>query len=1702
MTFDINGARAAGYSDTEIADHLGKARSFDLAGARAEGYSAAEIVGHLSKVEPDGLIKRAAKAVGWNNGRTLKAPEMSEADKAGAFTAGVPEEPQGERIKLAGSVMDGQPAAPHGELKGRSFAEASQAVRPAQDETARLQEIAARPELKAPPLQDDAKHFASGLATGLKTDIGKAGAATIRAGGKWLKDEAIGNPELSQAGSAIEGAGKNLWDRNTTEEKRNQFESDNMLASGVYSGARSLEQMIAAMVTAGGNPAGTLAAMVGPMAATETGNALASGKDLAPAIAYGLGQGGLEYITEKLPMSFLMQNLGKAGFSRLVSGYLFREMPSEQLATLTQDALQKAALEPDKTWAQYLEERPRAAAETAIATGVMTGGVGALHGAVGAMDAVSAKRENDAARSAADGAKARALSAWSNGGLTPSTNPAAQADPGRVEPGMNAPASVVPEVRQEPTLASPADIPNGDGVTAVPPAMPGSSYADILAAVAARRSAGQDSISMTEPSPVQSASKMTQLANDGQTQAEALTPAPAAEDAPKVFHEVMAHLDAAGIPVTPEAEAQIADELAALKRLGLNDAAWQKAVRSLVVKHITGGHDIYEPLPGDFERGAAKPLGMMEGNPQSAKSPVSDATIQAGEGTAEHRIEGGDFSAFDSKQFSAWRNAPPVRVLSNPTHAPFEAHPKAAGAFHNGAVYLFASNLKDQAHAEFTLLHETVGHYGLAGVLGGEVSGVMRDIYRTNAGVRKAADAMMAARLDAGQVISVADATEEVLAKMAGDGGLENLNLLQRLVATIRTSLRRIGITLDFTRDDLAALLTRARHFVEDGTTSGALAAPVRYALNTDPTLKSALLKSGLTKDPESFKDKIRGVFDRLPGKDVWRQEVFDKFHGIQLVEGRNIGNLPFEQSAYVAARFSTGLSSILRGILLHGAPRWMNDVRLEKIPNSKGLLQILDPVKNNLDDFLGWMVGERANRLMQEGRENNFTQDEIDALRSLAGNRVAEFRQVRNEFAEFKRSILDVAEKSGLIDGSTRPMWDNLDWIPFYRTMDDAEVVGPHSKKGFAGQRSGIKQLKGGKSAINDPLENILMNFSHLIDASLKNNVLRLAIDHAPDAVEQAPHTMAAQLVPFSQVKRILLNQGVDEALVELIPKDALEGLQKMWSIQVPTGKDIVRLMRNGKAEFYRVQDPLLLRALTSFEALQLPGLNLARSMRRLLTTLTTSTPDFIARNYMRDVVAVMITTRHGFHLGDSVHGLGKSWNESGGFEDMLFAGASFAGGHVDSGDPKEAARNVRRTLRSQGYKVAWHDVLTKTWEAYRSVGDAVENANREAIYEATMEQTGSTTKAAYEAKDIMDFSLRGSHPMVNLLADVIPFLNSRMQGMYRLGRADPKRALIGGLMLMAFSLLLLAINHDDERYQALPDWEKDTYWHFFTPGVEGHLRIPKPFELGALFGSIPERMMSRLMGDIDTKKLMQRVAWNVYEQLKIDLIPQIVKPAGEAAANYDLFGGRPIENAHDLKLPANQRANAHTSPTMKLVADTGKDLLNPINMGPKRLEHVWNGYFGAMGMYALGLSDMAVRTAQGTSDRPTLRLDDYPLIKSFWRVDPAHATQFKNDLYDMYREVSELEHGIDQLAADGQRQDARAMMQENIDKLRQGGRLSAAADALRLLQKRMDRIYADPNMSSNEKRAKLDELTERGNAIAMKTVKRVRQSALKGAN
>ena len=841
------------------------------------------------------------------------------------------------------------------------------------------------------------------------------------------------------------------------------------------------------------------------------------------------------------------------------------------------------------------------------------------------------------------------------------------------------------------------------------------------------------------------------------------------------------------------------------------------------------------------------------------------------------------------------------------------------------------------------------------------------------------------------------------------------------------------------------------------------------------------------------------------------RQGALDQFYGIQRAVRRDIGNLPVEQDPYVTARLANGgTSSVMRALLLHGQARWAaNGQHLEKVPDTRGLLDILKPLGDDLPDFFGWMVGNRAARLMREGRENNFTADQIKTLQGLAKTpeQLALFKATAKEYAAFKRSVLDVAEQAGLIDPEGRRVWDQADYIPFYRQVDKSEfmVAGGHvtkimgvGRKGLAGQSSGIRTLRGGTAALNDPVENLLMNFSRLIDASLKNNALSRTVqvleEAGSPAIKKVGYDMKPAIVPRSEIERSLHEAGVPEDLTDLMPPEAFDGMARLWAIQAPQDPDVIRVMRDGKPQFYRVDDPLLLKAATSFVPFDFPGLGLARFFKRVLTGAITATPEFMLRNWVRDSLAVQGITREWVNPVKSLTGIATAFREDGAAEAMLFAGASFQGGNIGGQDPTATARAMRRALRQKGLDASAVDSFMgslvdkpiRAWELYRRAGEAVENANREAVFEAVINAGKSVTAAAYEAKDLMDFSLRGSHPIYQLAADVYPFFNARVQGQYRMGRANMKRLAVYGAIVATLSVALVLANTGEDWYDELPDWDKDGFWHMRIGGV--HFRIPKPFELGVAFATVPERIARFMAGSDSASKFGGRLWANIRDQLAFDPVPQIVRPAANVWANKDTFRDMPIESDSDEgKLP-HRRFSETTSATMRELTHGLEPL---VDLSPKKLEYLVGGYLGTAGLYALGLSDMAVRQLGDYPDRPALRLDDLPVVRAFYREDPARATVFEADLYRVREQVDQVYRSVLDAARKGDPDAMQELLERYPKEIAARGAVTGAVRALSAYSRERDRIMRDRDMTPEQKREAIDQLQRERNALAREAAK-----------
>jgi hypothetical protein len=349
----------------------------------------------------------------------------------------------------------------------------------------------------------------------------------------------------------------------------------------------------------------------------------------------------------------------------------------------------------------------------------------------------------------------------------------------------------------------------------------------------------------------------------------------------------------------------------------------------------------------------------------------------------------------------------------------------------------------------------------------------------------------------------------------------------------------------------------------------------------------------------------------------------------------------------------------------------------------------------------------------------------------------------------------------------------------------------------------------------------------------------------------------------------------------------------------------------------------------------------------------------------------------------------------------------------------------------------------------------------------------------------------MQGSFTLIRAMSDMLPFFNARLVGLYRLTKAGKtkearKMILTKGLSIALFSIALMALNAGNDDYEELEDWDKDTYWHFFFG--DQHFRIPKPFELGLVFGTVPERSARLLLGKDSGTKFAERMAHGASDTLAFNPIPQMFKPFIELYSNKNMFTGRAIEGmADEGKLPS-ARYNEYTSETMRAISSA---LPESLGASPKRLEHLMHGYLGAMGMYALGAADVMVGEASGMPESPAMRIDSLPVIKAFYQESPALHTRYGTEFYDMLNEVGQINKTINAYRKEGAEDKADSLHDENIDKLRHRKQLEGANKHTSALRKQIDAVYRG-NLPADAKKTRIEILSGKINKLQKDAVER----------
>lgn len=752
----------------------------------------------------------------------------------------------------------------------------------------------------------------------------------------------------------------------------------------------------------------------------------------------------------------------------------------------------------------------------------------------------------------------------------------------------------------------------------------------------------------------------------------------------------------------------------------------------------------------------------------------------------------------------------------------------------------------------------------------------------------------------------------------------------------------------------------------------------------------------------------------------------------VEEVERQTGEKIAFDDNPYMQAWLARGWVGKAETLIEHGAPEH----------GIKSLKEILNGVgEKEHKEFSAYLVALHDLDLHKNKQKATFDYTEDAAvLGKHAGNE--RFQKAAVEIYKYQDYMLQMLVKEGMLTAKAyhtmRKMYPH--YIPFFRDMSDAGMQSFLSGgKGFIDVSSPVKRFKGSTRDIIDPLESIIKNTFQFYNTIERNHVGRTF----------------AKLADKNGVGQIVERVHGNKAKTD----NTFNVWENGEKVTYETTPELIQTMRMLDKD----QSNMVVK-IFSYPA-------------NWLRAGATLSPEFILRNPVRDMIGASIYSKHGFiPVVDTFKGLASFLKKGELYWEYMKSGAAHAA--MVSLDRDYLGGQLRDIM---GRESKATKLIKNPLELLRAMSEATEMATRLAEYDnARKGYTGlrnrlfgkerkplSAREAALESRDItLDFSRRGTH--TKRLNQITAFFNATLQGADKMARAfkeDPRGMTVKTMLYITLpSVLLWYMNKDDERYQELPQWEKDTFW--IIPGKENMYKIPKPFEAGVLFGTSFERMLQYMD---DAKNNRKSVGFKGYGERVMDslapgLIPTGAIPVLEYMTNHSFFRQRNIIPQSQENLPARLQYGANSSEVAKFVGDK-------INVSPYFVDNTIRGYGG--GLAGLGLS--AIDAASGAKENNTAKKwYEAPGLRGFTAA-PYQSSNSVQRVYDDYKEQEKL-HNAFKLT--GQRP-------EGYD-AKEFAKLKNASDSLKGLNKASKAIINNERMSGEQKREQLDKINMRKANIA----------------
>ena len=754
---------------------------------------------------------------------------------------------------------------------------------------------------------------------------------------------------------------------------------------------------------------------------------------------------------------------------------------------------------------------------------------------------------------------------------------------------------------------------------------------------------------------------------------------------------------------------------------------------------------------------------------------------------------------------------------------------------------------------------------------------------------------------------------------------------------------------------------------------------------------------------------------------------------------------------------------------------------------NGPGLAQILSNIKTpkQYQEFTAFAVAKRAIEKSEQGNETGVPIPEAKATVAELGSKYeATFQEVVN----FQTRVIDYLVDSGVLTAEARSaiIEANRDYVPFHRVLDPS--VSSAANNFSSAVRNPMKRFKGSERQIQNPIETIHLNALNHVAIAERNKAYTSFIE----MVESLPGAFPnINKVPAKVRGTKITKEELQSAFDGPIKPEFADGMTVFRRNGQVISESEIAIFRNGKREVWEV-GPEIAGALKDMNGYQANFLlNFLGTPTRLLRAGATLAPDFMVRNLARDALSAAIFSDRRFipiyhnamgfwHLikKDKLY---QDWTKSGAMQSML---VSF--------DRNYFSRDMKKLLTQGNMR----NVITNPLEALRIASEFFESSGRVGQFKLAFNQLKRRKRmtdrdiieqAGFESRDItIDFAKMGTQ--MQAFNRVSAFFNARVQGYLKIYEAFEKRPVATSAKIFSYftlpCILLWYKNHDDPRYQDLPQWQKDLFWIFIVgdgkvdePENYTVFRVPKPFELGLIFGTGAERMMDFTESKDPGHLVKLFKAFGKDAALSMGPIPDFAKPFVEFWANRSFFTDRPIVSRGMENMLPEFQYDEYTSATAKAIGKT----IHEITAGygpssPQKIDHLIRSWTGTLGTYTIEALDQALlRTGVVVQpEKPQRTLEDLPVIRAFLVRKPTGAAQPITDFFNIYDKISGRMQTFKKLQTEGRLLDAQEVLSETDLSLVP---LIGYRDSIANISKTIRLVNAS-DMSGVEKRQMIDEL------------------------